>query len=166
MVLCDWVREGIVEKETITMNTLPTWNPARELSNIGGSLLGFLGTQAPQNNWGLYSTYDWEPAVDIEEDDKEYTLLADLPSVRREDIHVTLLDGSIELSGERRKADETSRGSAHRMERAYGKFGRTFYLPDNADPENLKAELREGTLTVHIPKIRDSVSSRKEIMVE
>lgn len=148
------------------MNTLVAWNPARELRNIRGSLAGFLGKQVPQNNWGFYSTYDWEPSVDVEENDKEYTLLADLPSVRREDIHVTLLDGSIELSGERRELDEASGGTKHRSERAYGKFGRTFYLPDNADPESMKAEFRDGTLTVRIAKTKEAEAARREIRVE
>lgn len=157
-----WAVEDDIEKET-TMKTLTTWNPARDLENIRGSLLGILGRQAPQDDWGLYSSYEWTPPIDVAENESEYMLVADLPAVRREDIHVTLGDGSLELSGERARVEGNP--TYHRAERGCGKFWRTFYLPDNADPEKMKAEYRDGTLTVKIPKTKGADTSRKEIPV-
>lgn len=128
---------------------MTTWSPVRDLENIRGSLLGILGRHVPPDGRGCYSTYEWAPLVDVAEDDNEYTVVADLPAIRRENIHVTLSDGSLELSGERTPADGNL--AYHKTERGHGKFGRTFYLPDDADPERMKAEYKDGALTVHIP---------------
>jgi len=148
------------------MNTITKWSPARELDNIQGNLFGFFGRNWPSVDWGIYSSYDWTPAVDVAEDEKGFTITADLPEVRREDIHVTLREGSLALSGERQRPEGAEEKTYHRSERAYGKFERSFYLPENTDPEHMKAEFKEGVLMVRIPKTPSSVPSQKEITIE
>ncbi len=148
------------------MKTITTWSPKRELENIQGSLLGFLEKQWPSVEWGGYSSYSWTPAVDVAEDEKEYTITADLPSVRREDIRVTTKEGSLEFSGTRQRIEGEREKTYHREERAYGKFSRSFYLPADAESGGMRAEFKEGSLTVHIPKSKSSPPSQREITVE
>lgn len=145
--------------------TTMTWNPARELEDIRGRLFGFLGKQRPQMDWGVPSYSDWEPAVDVAEDEKEYTLTADIPDVRKEDLHVSLQGDSIELSGERKRGQPEKGKTYHRSEREFGKFTRSFYLPENVSSDAARAEFREGTLTVHIPKTETSAPAIREIPI-
>lgn len=147
------------------MNTLKTWNPTRELRNIQDSLMGFFGRSPSPIDWIPTADSDWVPEIDVAEDEREYTLAADLPSVRKEDLHVCLQNGAIAISGNREKKSEGAGKVYHREERAYGKFARTFFLPENASSDLTKAEFRDGTLLVHIPKSKVSEPERKEIPV-
>jgi HSP20 family protein len=146
--------------------SMSTWTPLEGVEGIRENLLSWPGTQATGRGWGLYSTYDWVPPVDVEENAGEYTMAAELPAVRREDIHLTLGEGTLELTGERRRITSEEDQTRLRSERGYGKFGRTFYLPEDADPENMRAEFKEGVLTVHIPKTKGIAGTQREIPIE
>jgi HSP20 family protein len=76
----------------------------------------------------------------------------DLPEIKREEIKVTVENGVLVLSGERELEKEEKGRKYHRIERAYGSFGRTFSLPDNADAEKVNAEFNDGVLKLHIAK--------------
>lgn len=153
-----------------TINTLTTWNPLKRIENLG-SLQNRLNTLFGRNLTSLeedmsYSS-DWLPSVDITEDDKEYTLTAELPEVKREDLHVRLHNGSISLTGERKRETEEQSKTYHRLERKYGKFERTFTVPENTIPDTIKAEFKGGTLQIHLPKDKqaNSNSNKKEITI-
>jgi HSP20 family protein len=95
----------------------------------------------------------WVPAVDIRETDNALTLKADLPDMKFEDIDVRLENGTITLKGERNFEQEKANGGGwHRVERSYGTFERVFSLPETVDPEGVKAEYKNGVLTVTLPK--------------
>ena len=72
----------------------------------------------------------WVPAADISETDKEYLIRATLPDVRKEDVAVTFADGMLTVSGERQRKEEHKDEKFHKVESFYGKFSRTFALPD------------------------------------
>lgn len=95
---------------------------------------------------------EWAPLVDVSEDDKEFTVKADLPEVKKEDVHVTLENGSLRITGERKFEKEEKGKRYHRIERSYGKFERSFVLPEGTKTDQIKAEFKDGTLNVHIPK--------------
>lgn len=148
------------------MNTLSIWNPIRDLQNIQNRLSsGFFGTSTPALDEDMSYSSDWWPSVDVAEDNKEYTLTADLPDIRKEDVHVTLRNGSISLSGERKREKEERGKTYHRIERAYGKFERTFSLPENTTSEGIKAEFEGGTLRVHLPKTKGAETPIREIKI-
>jgi HSP20 family protein len=86
------------------------------------------------------------------EDETEYLIKVDLPEIKREEIKVTVENGVLVLSGERKLEKEEKGRKYHRIERAYGSFGRTFSLPDNADAEKVNAEFNDGVLKLHIAK--------------
>lgn len=95
---------------------------------------------------------DWAPSVDIGENDKEFVVKAELPEVKKEDIKVTVDDGTLSISGERNVEKEDKDTKFHRVERAYGRFERTFTLPDETDASHITSDYKDGILTVHLPK--------------
>jgi HSP20 family protein len=98
----------------------------------------------------------WVPAVDIRETENELVVKADIPDVKFEDIDVRMENGTLTLAGERHFEKETKdkkeEGGWHRVERSYGKFERVFTLPDTVNPEGVKADYKNGTLTITLPK--------------
>ena len=107
----------------------------------------------------------WVPPVDIIENENELVVKADIPDVKFEDIDVRLENGTLTLHGERKYNKEaTEKGGWHRMERAYGAFERSFALPDTVDPEHVKADYKNGTLTVTLPK--KEIAKPRQVKVE
>jgi len=107
----------------------------------------------------------WSPAVDIYETETELVVKADLPDVDAKNVAIQLENGTLTLKGER-KFEEQKNGQKgfHRIERSYGAFVRAFSLPDSVDGENVKADYRNGVLTVTLSK--KEVAKPKTINVE
>lgn len=94
----------------------------------------------------------WSPAVDIYETENELVLKADLPDVDQNDIDVRLENQTLTISGERKFEQQDSGKGFHRIERSYGRFTRSFAVPNTFDTEKVGAEYRNGVLTVTLPK--------------
>jgi HSP20 family protein len=94
----------------------------------------------------------WVPPVDIRETENELVVKADVPDVKFEDIDVRMENGTLTLRGERKFEENKNEGGWHRVERSYGTFERVFTLPDSVDPEAVKADYKNGTLTITLPK--------------
>jgi HSP20 family protein len=95
---------------------------------------------------------EWAPTVDIVEDEQNYLVKAEVPDMKNENIHVSVENGLLTLSGERKFEKEEKNRRYHRTERCYGAFARSFNLPDNVDPEKVSASCKDGMLTVWIAK--------------
>jgi HSP20 family protein len=108
---------------------------------------------------------EWSPLVDISEDDKEYLIKAELPEVKKEDVKITMEDGTLTVSGDRKYEKAENGKKYHRVERAYGTFGRTFSLPDDASPGKVSAEFKDGVLTVHLAKDEKAKPQHIEVKV-
>jgi HSP20 family protein len=106
----------------------------------------------------------WVPPVDIVENENELVVKADVPDVKFEDIDVRLENGTLTLRGERKFEKKTEKGGYHRIERAYGSFDRSFTLPDTVDAEHVKADYKNGTLTIILPK--KELAKPRQIKVE
>lgn len=109
---------------------------------------------------------EWSPSSDISETDKEYVIRIDLPAVRKEDVKVTLDQGIIAISGERKQHTEDKGEKFHRVESFYGNFERSFSLPDNVDADAVTCDSKDGILTVHVPKIATKKQTPKQIAVQ
>jgi HSP20 family protein len=140
------------------MNTLirfeNRWNPFREmeaLQNRLSSLMGRTLASAPEGEEKMIVA-EWAPVVDIIEDAAEYLLKVELPEIKKEDVKITVDDGVLTISGERKVEKEENGRKYHRMERTYGRFVRCFAVPDNADPGRVNAEFSDGVLKVHLAK--------------
>lgn len=123
---------------------LITWSPFRELDQLFsryGRDIGSLGEKL-----------QWRPSADITENDKEYLIKADLPEVKKEDIDISVENGVLTLSGERRVEKSTDNEKEHRREAFYGRFARSFALPEDVDQTQISAETKDGVLKVHLPK--------------
>ena len=105
------------------------------------------------------------PLADITEDDKEYLIKAELPEMKREDVKVTVENGVLTISGERKVEKEEKKRKYHRVERGYGTFMRSFTLPDDADFNKVNAEFKTGLLTVHVPKSEHAETKQIEVKV-
>ena len=103
-------------------------------------------------NGGSFKLADWSPLVDITEVDHEYLFKADLPEMKKDDVKVTIENGILYISGERRAEKEEKKRKFHRLERFFGTFERTFTVPEDADATKIRAEFRDGVLQVHLPK--------------
>ena len=108
---------------------------------------------------------EWAPSADISETDKEYLIRAEIPAVRKEDVKVTVDQGTITIEGERKQEKQEKTEKFHRTETFHGTFMRSFSLPDNANADAVRCESKDGVLTVHIPKIEKQASKSKQIPV-
>ena len=102
----------------------------------------------------------WAPAVDIQENDDAFILLADVPGVNPDEIEVSMDNGVLTIKGERKSEKETERDNYKRVERQYGLFYRRFTLPDTANAEGIEAHADNGVLRITIPK-QEVARSRK-----
>ena len=109
---------------------------------------------------GNIATANWAPAVDIKEDDKAFTLLADIPGVDPDVIEVTMDKGVLTIKGERQSEKKTEEENYKRVERQYGVFYRRFTLPDSANAEAIEAQSEHGVLKITIPKQEVAQSRR------
>lgn len=123
---------------------LSLWNPFSELMRYG----------AGEERWpfGQFSQR-FSPAVDIREEKDAIVLQAEVPGMKPEDVNVNLEGNLLTISGERKFAQEKEEEGYRRIERSYGSFSRSFTLPDTVQLDKLDAELRDGVLTVRVPKI-------------
>src|SRR6185295_19078923 len=92
------------------------------------------------------------PIVDITEDEKAYLIKAELPEVKKEDVKVTVENGVLSVTGERKFEKEEKNRKYHRVERSYGSFTRHFAVPDDADDSQVSAEFKDGVLTIRLAK--------------
>lgn len=132
------------------------WDPFRELEEMSDRLNRMItrpgaGPSAAQGK-EVMTVADWAPTVDISETEAEYAIKAELPEVKKEDVKVTVEDGVLTLQGERKQEKEEKGKKYHRIERSYGRFVRSFTLPDSVDESKVKAEYTDGVLHLHLPK--------------
>ncbi len=151
-----------------TMNTQTLWNPLREFENMQDRILRALSlgsNRASGDGQQSLTTAEWAPVVDISEDENEYLIKAELPEVAKEDVKVTVENGILTLKGERHFEAEKKDKKYHRIERGYGSFMRTFSIPDDADPEKVTAEFKDGMLRVTLAKSEAKKPRQIDVLV-
>jgi HSP20 family protein len=143
------------------------FDPVREIDRFFalpfGSLMG--RWQRPIAETGDVES-GWTPLLDVSETDTEYLVRADLPAVKKEDVSVTVENDAVTIAGERKFDREEKNERVHRRESFRGQFSRSLSLPDNADANGIRAESKDGVLTVHIPKSKTERSKAIEIKVQ
>ena len=151
------------------MNTLITWNQLREMEEAQNRVTRFLGGFPTTRGIGethSLAVADWSPEVDISQDEHEYLLKADLPEIKKDDLRVTVEDGILCVSGERKSEKEDEKRKFHRVERSYGSFRRSFTLPADTDSKKVTAEFRDGVLKVHLPTTAIAKTKALQVKVE
>jgi len=94
----------------------------------------------------------WTPALDVHEDKDNFVVQAELPGMKREEIDVSLHDGVLSISGERKTEKKYEEAEVYRTERFFGKFQRTVTLPTPVAADKVKAQYKDGVLTITLPK--------------
>lgn len=133
------------------------WDPFRSLLDFPRVGSPF---DAPQSEG---RARNWAPVVDIYEKDGDLVIRAELPGVTRDDIDVSVEDGVLTLSGERKTEEALEDANAYRRERFFGKFARAFTLPDNVDAESIGASFKDGVLEVRVPKVERAKARKIEV---
>jgi HSP20 family protein len=132
------------------------WDPLRELAEMSDRLNRVMSRpgigSAPGNEKEVMTVADWIPTVDISETETEFAIQAELPGVNKADVKVTLENGVLTIQGERRQQQMESGRKHHRSETSYGRFVRSFSLPDSVEAGNVRAEYADGMLHLHLPK--------------
>jgi len=131
------------------------WEPFRDVDDVFNRFFAETLRRWPAAGAAeARASCDWAPAADVSETEAEYLIKAELPEVRKEDVSITVQDGVLTLSGERRQEKREEAEKLHRVERSYGSFMRRFSLPENADEQGIRAEGRDGVILIHIPKVK------------
>jgi len=122
----------------------------------------------------------WSPSIDVSEGPNEWRIEADLPGVKKDDIHVHVQNHQLHLRADMRQREETPQGGQtqggqaqggeqqrqyYRRERRYGFLERVMPLPPNADEENIRCELRDGVLRIHLPKVQPAAPQGRRIPI-
>ncbi len=148
------------------MHAVTTWDPFKELEEVERRLATMFG-RAPLRKNGekdeAMTVAEWAPLVDVTEDDKEYLIKAELPEVKKDDVKVSVQDGVLTISGERKSEKEEKGKKYHRTEWAYGSFSRSFTLPDDADADKVAGDFKDGVLKVHVPKSEKAKPKKIEV---
>ena len=129
------------------------WEPFRDLVTAQRDLDRlFRDAFSSQLGETELSTRSWAPPVDIYETEDAIVLKAELPGVDPKDVDVRVEDNTLYLKGERKFEKEVKEQNYHRVERSYGSFARSFSLPNSISTDKVKAEFKDGMLTLTMPK--------------
>ena len=128
-----------------------SWNPFREIGFAPGRWARLFGDPGSLPARGRFA-----PSVDIGEDEGRYVVTVELPGSKKEDITVEMKDQVLTIRGEKRNEREEKKEHSRWIERSYGSFSRSFALPANAVADRIKAEFRDGVLTVEVPKAEEA----------
>jgi len=107
----------------------------------------------------------WTPALDVFEDKDNIFVKAELPGMKKEEIELSLHDGSLSISGERKSENKYEDAEVYRAERFVGKFQRTVALPSPVAADKVKAQYKEGILTVTLPKTEEAKPKHIDVSV-
>jgi HSP20 family protein len=122
--------------------------------------------QARAGSQEVIATGDWAPQVDIAETDKAFEIKAEIPEVNKENVKVTVHNGVLTIQGERKDEKEEKEKKFLRVERYYGRFTRSFTLPDNVDETRISASFKDGMLNLQLQKTEEAKPKSIEVKVE
>ena len=152
----------------IPWRTTRNWDPFEEWGGVDDRI-----SRLFDETFGRYpavrrETLDktWLPAVDIYEDKENIVVKAELPGVKKDEVAIEIKDNILTLSGERKQEQETKKENYHRVERVYGKFSRSFTLPDSVQVDKVKANYRDGILEIALPKAEAAKPKAIPIKIE
>lgn len=142
---------------------LGTWAPFDRLASLRDEMNRLWDFSFPSRDSGLFS--GWSPALDVHEDKDSLLVTVELPGMKKEDINISLHDGVLTISGERRQEREQKEGETFRSERYFGKFQRSVTLPSAVNFNNVKASYKDGILTIDLPKAEEAKPKHIEVSV-
>ena len=146
------------------MTNLTRWEPFRGLNTLQDQVNRLL-EDSIRGAGANSSLAAWAPAVDIYETESELVVTADLPGINEKDFDVRVENNMLTIRGERKLEKTVNEDNMLRVERAYGSFSRSFSLPNTVNTEAIKADYRDGVLTVKMPKREESKPKQVKVNV-
>lgn len=137
------------------------FNPLKELKELESRLFNYYPNDVDES-----SISGFKPTVSTREGEFAYHIEVDLPGVKKEDIHIDLKENQIIISGERSFKEERQEKDYYKVESSYGKFQRSFALPENVDVENIEASCADGVLEVVLPKLKIETNEARKITIK
>ncbi|MGO9804662.1 MAG: Hsp20/alpha crystallin family protein [Steroidobacteraceae bacterium] len=145
--------------------SLIRWEPFSAMDETLNRFPAWFG-RWPRMPGTLETSTEWAPSVDISETEGEYLIRAALPGVKKDDARVMVENGMLTLSGERQQQEEQKDEKFHKVESFFGSFARSFALPDDIEESAIRADSRDGVLTVHVPKAKIETKKPTTIKVQ
>jgi len=144
---------------------LSTWPGFGRLTNLRDEIDRLFETPLAELARTSQLLSGWTPALDVYEDKDNVYVRAELPGMRKEDIEVSVHNGSLSLSGERKTEDKFKDAETYRAERFFGRFQRTVTLPTPIAVDKIKAQYKDGILTVTLPKTEEAKPKHIDVSV-
>ena len=119
-----------------------------------------------ENFYQRYDSSNWAPAVDIIEDENSYSLTADMPGLNKSDIEVKIENENLLINGDRTLSENDDNKEYRYQERHYGKFSRSFKLPEAIKIEKVSAHFENGVLSIIIPKSEEAKPNNRLIKIK
>jgi HSP20 family protein len=133
---------------------LSNWSSFDRLTSLRDEVNRLFDFSWPSRDSGLLS--GWSPALDVFDDKDNFVVKVELPGVKKEEINLSLHDGVLSISGERKHERDAKEAGAFRSERYFGKFQRSVTLPVAVDPNKITASYKDGVLTVELAKAEEA----------
>ena len=146
-------------------NTIVRYEPFRGLSTLHDQVNRLFNDTLFRGQGEDSAITTWAPAVDIYETPNELVVKADLPDVDEKDIDIRIENNLLTIHGERKFEKNVSEDNYLRVERTYGSFNRSFSLPNTVNADGIKAEYKNGVLTVNLPKREESKPRQVKVAV-
>lgn len=131
-----------------------SWTSFDRLASLRDEMDRLFDFAWPTRDSGLFS--GWSPALDVHDEKDNLVVQVELPGLKKDEIDISLHDGVLTVSGERKQEREQKEGESFRSERYFGKFQRSVTLPVAVNAQNIKATYKDGVLTVHLPKAEEA----------
>jgi len=145
------------------MTKIVRWSPMREMMSLRNEFDRLFDTAFEMPRLSSARDVSWGLAVDVTEDENEFTVTAAVPGLAPEDIDITVNNNMLTIQGEFADENESEGKQVHLRERRYGSFARSLTLPTSVDADNIVAAYDKGVLTLHIPKAEIARPRRIEI---
>jgi HSP20 family protein len=146
------------------MSAITRFDPFRNLSTLQEQVNRLFESSFPARGDNAALT-TWAPAVDIYETENELVIKADLPDMDEKDLDVRVENNMLTIRGERKFEQQVKEDNYLRLERTYGSFSRSFSLPSSVNTEAIKADYKNGVLTVTLPKRAESKPKQVKVSV-
>jgi len=142
---------------------LSKWSSFDRLAYLRNEFDQLFDFSWPSRDSGLFG--GWSPALDVSDDKDNYLVTLELPGMKKDEINISLQNGVLTVSGERKHESEKTEGQTFRSERYFGKFQRSVTLPAAVDANKVKAAYKDGILSIELPKAEEAKPKQIEVSV-
>lgn len=139
------------------------WDPVRDLLSIQNEMTRLFGRALGGNGEESEVQGRWAPEIDVRQAKDQFTVFAELPGLTADQVEITVEEGVLTISGERKFYPGDSEEAFLRVERRYGPFARRIALPPHSDASRIQASMSNGVLRIDVPKSEEAKPKRIEV---